>query len=125
FEGATVRMKADGPLVPLCERADDFTTASFVSQAANRTAQQLAGVDLLPKIKDRVLLTPELAPIFRGDDDTLTSRFSKVTRVLDGQGLVTHSGTHGRRGSSGDHLFAWIGCTTPLPERAWRIMGQL
>jgi len=125
FEGVMVCMKADGPLIPLCERSDKFTPASFVSQAANLTAQQLAGVDLMPKIKDKVLLTPELAPIFRGDDDTLTSTFSTVTRVLDGQGLITHSGTHGRRGSSEPHLFAWIGCTTPLPERAWRIMGQL
>ncbi|MBI4637614.1 MAG: zeta toxin family protein [Candidatus Rokubacteria bacterium] len=125
FENAKVRLTSGKPLEPLCYRSDKFTPAAFVSQAANRTGRELERVDLLPKIKDKVLLTPELAPIFRGEEDELTKTFSIVTRVLDGQGLVTDSGTHGHRGYAGCHGFAWIGCTTPLPERAWRVMGQL
>ena len=52
-------------------------------------------------------------------------RFSIITRVLDGQGLISDSGTHGRRGYEGDYLFAWLGCTTPFDASVWRVMGQL
>jgi|RhiMethySRZTD1v2_1073278.scaffolds.fasta_scaffold454199_2 hypothetical protein len=50
---------------PLCYVSDNFTPASFVSHAATRSSKQLASVDLLPRIKHKVLVTPELAPIFR------------------------------------------------------------
>jgi hypothetical protein len=123
FEGATVTL--NGKQVLLCYRSDKFTPASFVSQAANRTAKDLQGVDLLPRIKGRVLLTPELAPIFRGKEDELIQTFSILARVLDGQGLQTDSGTHGQRGYTGPHLFAWLGCTTPFEAKVWRIMAQL
>ena len=71
------------------------------------------------------MITPELAPIFRGKEDELAQRFSIITRVLDGQGLQTDSGAHGRRGHRGDYLFAWLGCTTPLEDRVWKVMAQL
>src|SRR5688572_20644295 len=53
------------------KRVDDFTPASFVSAAANRTADQLDSIDLLPQIKDKVMLTKELAPVFRDQEDNL------------------------------------------------------
>src|SRR5262249_58021796 len=86
--------------------SDNFTPAAFVSHAANRTTKDLGKVDLLPRIKHKVLVTPELAPIFRGKEDELAQRFAIITRVLDGQGLMTDSGTHGRRGYRGDYRFA-------------------
>lgn len=106
-------------------RSDNFTPASFVSHAANQKSQDLAKVDLLPKIRYKVLVTPELAPMFRGKPDDLAVRFAIVTRVLDGQGLTIDSGAHGRRGYTGDYLFVWIGCTTPFPPSVWRVMAQL
>jgi hypothetical protein len=109
----------------LCYRSDGFTPAAFVSQAANRTKKDLGQVDLLPRIKHKVLVTPELAPIFRGKEDDLARTFSIITRVLDGEGLVLDSGTHGRRGYQGDYLFAWLGCTTPFDAKVWRVMAQL
>lgn len=115
---------ADG--TSLTYRSDKFTPASFVSHSAKATSTQLASIDLLPKIQDKVFLTPELAPIFRGKPDDLTERFSIITRVLDGQGLTTDSGTHGQRGYEGTYLFAWLGCTTPLKDKqVWDVMGQL
>jgi hypothetical protein len=105
--------------------SDTFTPAAFVSQASNVSAHQLASIDLLPRIRHRVLITPELAPMFRGRDDELLDRFKIITRVLDGQGLQTDKGTHGRRGYRGDYLFAWIGATTPIEDRVFRIMEQL
>jgi len=102
-----------------------FTRASFVTHSARATEQQLAKADLLPKIRFKILLTPELSTIFRGKPDELAERFSVITRVLDGQGLTTDSGTHGQRGYTGDYLFAWIGCTTPFNDSVWEVMAQL
>lgn len=82
----------------LCYVSDNFTPAAFVSHAANVPKTKLAQVDLLPRIRHRLLLTPELAPIFRGKDEDLVKRFAILIRVLDGQGLTTDSGTHGQRG---------------------------
>jgi len=117
-----LEMFADHPLTYL---SDSFTPASFVSHAANVTRKDLESVDLLPRIKHKVLVTPELASTFRGKDDELTKRFSILTRVLDGQGLMTDSGTHGRRGYRGDYLFAWLGATTPFGGKVWDLMAQL
>ncbi|TKB65673.1 MAG: hypothetical protein E8D52_14815 [Nitrospira sp.] len=109
----------------LCYRSDGFTPASFVSHSAKASRGELEKIDLLPKIKNRVLLTPELAPIFRGDQDELTRRFATLTRVLDGQGLKTDSGTHGERGYEGEYVFVWIGATTPFDGQVWKVMAQL
>lgn len=119
FDGAAVKGQ------PLCYRSDKFTPAAFVSQSAKATTQQLRHVDLLPRIRHRVLLTPELSTMFRGKEDELAERFSIITRVLDGQGLLTDSGTHGRRGYEGDYLFAWLGCTTPFQPSVWKVLAQL
>jgi hypothetical protein len=119
FDGALV----NGDL--LSYRSDKFTPAAFVSSAANVSRDELEKVDLLPRIKHKVLLTPEMSTIFRGKQDELADRFSVITRVLDGQGLMIDSGTHGRRGYEGDYLFAWLGATTPLDTVVWRVMAQL
>jgi hypothetical protein len=91
-------MFADHPLTYI---SDNFTPAAFVSHAANVSRKDLEEVDLLPRIKHKVLITPEMAPIFRGKEDELATRFAILTRVLDGQGLQTDSGTHGQRGYRG------------------------
>jgi len=109
----------------LCYRSDSFTTAAFVSHASNVQKSKLGSVDLLPRIKHKVLLTPELAPTFRGKEDELTKRFTTLTTVLDGRGLTTDSGTHGQRGYTGDYLFAWLGGSTLFHDSVWRIMAQL
>jgi hypothetical protein len=96
------------------ERSDNFTPASFVSQAANRTSEELEEIDLLPKLQDKVLLTKELAPLFGGNRDSLLEIFARLTTILDGNGYVSHSGTHGRRGVSGRYVFNWLGATTPI-----------
>lgn len=119
FDGASVNGKQ------ICYRSDKFTPAAFVSHSAKATEKTLTKVDLLPRIRFKVLLTPELSTIFRGKPDELTERFSTITRVLDGQGLVTDSGTHGQRGYKGDYLFAWLGATTAFDPAVWKVMAQL
>lgn len=106
-------------------RSDKFTPAAFVSHHAGTSKKDLAAVDLLPRIRLKALVTPELAPMFRGRTDDLIERFSTLTRVLDGQGLMTDSGVHGQRGYAGDYTFVWLGATTPFQQTAWEIMAHL
>lgn len=107
-------------------RSDKFTAASFVSHRADRSKKQLGEIDLLPRIKDKTLVTPELAPLFRGKRDELTERFAVLTRVLDGDGYQTDSGAQGRRGyADGKYVFRWLGATTPLENAAVEVMGHL
>ena len=105
--------------------SDDFTPRAFVSHSANVSSFELEEVDLLPKIKDNVLLTPELAPLFEAPKDKLIDNFSTLTRVLDGEGLNRDSGVHGHRGYCGDYKFVWLGATTPLRSSVWTIMGKI
>ncbi len=48
----------------LC-RVDNFTPKSFVSHAASVAQDKLGEIDLLPKIRNKTMLTKELAPLFR------------------------------------------------------------
>lgn len=106
-------------------RSDKFSTASFVSQSANVTKNDLAKVDLLPRIKGKVLITPELAPTFRGERDTVEERFGTLARVLDGRGFTVDGGTHGQRGYTGDYCFTWLGATTPLDDAAFAAISNV
>jgi hypothetical protein len=125
FADSAITVKDGDESHPLVYLSDNFTPAAFVSHAANVPRDKLDKVDLLPRIKHKLLVTPELAPIFRGKEAELANRFAILTRVLDGDGLQTDSGTHGQRGHRGDYLFAWLGCTTPFDALVWRVMAQL
>ena len=76
-------------------RCDKFSPKSFVSHAANVSSGALKDVDLLPKLKNKTLVTKEMAPIFRGREQEMEENFSTVIAVLDGKGLMTNSGTKG------------------------------
>ncbi len=106
-------------------RVDKFTPASFVTHASNVKKEKLKDIDLLPKIKDRCLITKELAPLFRGKETDLQDNFSILITVLDGKGLVSTSGVQGTRGYDGDISFSWLGATTPLSNRVHKLMAQL
>ena len=105
--------------------SDDFTPRSFVSHSANVKVEELGAVDLLPRLKNKVLITPELAPLFESPRDKLIDNFSMLTRVLDGEGLNRDSGVHGHRGYSGDYKFAWLGASTPIRASVWNVMGKI
>jgi hypothetical protein len=107
------------------KRVDDFTPASFVSHASNKSSDDLASIDLLPQLKDKVMLTKELAPLFQDDEKELRQNFARLTSVLDGDGYTTYSGVHGERGYTGRYIFNWLGATTPIPDRTHNVMAQL
>ena len=108
-------------LVHVC---DSFSPASFVSLAANTKESKLKEIDLLPRMKDKVFIVPELGPVFQKRKDDLVENFAILTRVFDGEGLWRDGGT-GSRGYRGEHLFAWLAATTPLDYRVWTLMGKL
>jgi predicted transcriptional regulator len=96
-----------------------------VSHVAQKSEQELKKIDLLPRIKDRVLITPDLTTLFGAKAEELKEIFSLLTRVLDGRGLTIDSGVYGSRGYEGDYMFTWIGATTPIPHSVWDLFGNL
>src|SRR4030095_1848233 len=109
----------------LAYTSDNFTPASFVSHASNVKREELANVDMLPRIRYRTLIVRDLAPIFGVKEDELLKTIGILTRALDGEGLETDSGVHGKRGYKGDWLFMLLAGTTPIPPRVFRVMGTL
>jgi hypothetical protein len=76
----------------LAYTSDSFTPASFVSHASNVKREELARVDLLPRIRYRVMIVRDLAPIFGAKEDELLKTMGILTRALDGEGLRIDSG---------------------------------
>jgi predicted transcriptional regulator len=114
--------------IDLTYRSDDFTPSSFVSHYAGATEEKLAEIDLLPRIKGKVLLTPELLPIFDAPYETLMRNMGIITRILDGQGYTSDSGVHGQRGYKGfegDYVFHWLGAIALVPHRIWSLLGNM
>lgn len=102
-----------------------FTPKSFVTHSANLKESELEKTDLLPKIKDKCIVIPELAPIFGKRREDLLENLTILTRIFDGEGLESDSGSRGHRGYTGKYIFAWLGATTPLSYNVWKTMGKL
>lgn len=77
---------------------DSFSAKSFVSHSTAVKKSELVNVDMLPKIKNKFFLTPELSPTFAKKDDDLIEILGILTRVLDGHGYESDTGAHGHRG---------------------------
>jgi len=122
--GKTITLNFFSGLQELAYTSDSFSAASFVSHASNVKREDLARVDLLPRIQYRTLIIRELGAVFGSKDDDLIKSLGILTRVLDGEGLQTDSGIHGQRGYSGDYLFMLLAGTTPMPPRVFKIMGN-
>jgi hypothetical protein len=79
---------------------------------------------MLPKMKDKVFLTPELAPTFTSKEDELQKVLGMITRILDGHGFENDSGAHGHR-RYGNTMFVWIGAAVEIPYKVWKMLGTL
>lgn len=123
--GKTICVNFFDAIDELTYATDKFTPASFVSNASNVKREKLAELDLLPRIKHKAFLVRDLATLFSKRDDDLNECLGILTRVLDGEGLSTDTGIHGRRNLSGAYLFMMIAASTPLPTRIWKMMGSL
>jgi hypothetical protein len=103
---------------------DSFTPSSLVSHNSAKTEEELQKVDMLPKLKNKLVLTPELAPIITAKEDDLQKVMGIITRLLDGHGLENDSGVHGHR-KYGDTMFVWLGAAVEIPPRVWKLLGTL
>jgi DNA-binding transcriptional ArsR family regulator len=104
---------------------DDFSARSFVSHITGKTEDQLRRDDLLPKMKNKLFMTPELAPTFSAREEDLLQKLGIITRVVDGQGYESDSGACGHRGYDEDIMFAWIGAAVDIPYRVHKMLAYL
>jgi hypothetical protein len=105
--------------------SDSFTPKAFVSHSTSVSKDELEDIDMLPKIKDKCLLVPELSSIFAKKDDEIIDTLGILTRVLDGHGYQSDSGAHGRRGYSGEYMFTIIGAAVEIPHKVHRFLSNL
>jgi hypothetical protein len=109
--------------LPDAHSLDSFTPKAFVTQMAGRSEEQLAAIDLLKQIENKVFLTSDLAPLFSTNDEELGQIIGILTRVLDGRGYTNSSGAHGKRGY--DRIFfVWIGATVEVSKKMWSVMAS-
>lgn len=106
-------------------KLDTFTPASFVSHDASKTEASLRKIDLLPKIKHKIMVIPELSPLLTARYEDLMRNIGILTRVMDGEGYQSASGTQQPRGYEGDFRFGMIAGTVPLEHRVWQALGRL
>jgi hypothetical protein len=103
---------------------DDITPKAFVSHNADGKKGEF---DLLPRIKQRIIVTPEIGTWFRGDN--VDEYMAFLARVADGDGLVRSTGAQGTQGYEadypGEYRFGLIGCTTPPNKQAWNEMSHV
>ena len=104
---------------------DNFSPKSFVSHNSSVTKEKLRDIDLLPKLKDKFFLISELAPIFAAKDDDLLQMLGILTRVADGHGYESDSGTQGHRGYDERINFVWLGAAVDIPLKVYRILSTL
>lgn len=110
----------------LFHRTDKFTENSFISNRADvHTEEARQKLDLLRKLPDKVLITPELGAFLSGHKDKLAEKFGILTRVLDGEGLSTDTGAHGHRAIDYKVEFTWIGATTEITPNKHEALSQI
>src|SRR5690606_24654988 len=66
-----------------------------------------------------------LAPIFSNKDDELIQLLGMITRILDGQGFESDSGSLGHRGYSEDIMFTWVGAAVEIPRKVHKHLASL
>ncbi len=123
--GKTIVLNFFSELEELVYPVDNFSPASLVTHASNKARSELNNIDMLPKIKDKVLLVRDLAPIFAKRDEDLMANMGPLTRVFDGEGLETASGVHGKRGYKGTYMFTFLAASTPIRPKVWKTMSTL
>ena len=110
----------------LTHKLDAFSAKAMISHFAAASESELAKkVDMLPQIRHKIVFVADLSPMFSKRVDDLMENIGILTRVLDGQGYISHSGVHGRRGEHGDYRFGFIAATTPIGGQVWRVMSSL
>ncbi len=122
--GKTMLLKTFGGLNEQFCRRSDITPASFVSAGPSKSAGGSTNTDLLPQLEGRTLAVRDAQTLFGGSEQTIRSRWGTMARIMDGDGYFRQTATHGKAGYD-DIRFNFIGATTPLSPRAWKMMGNV
>jgi hypothetical protein len=110
---------------PFTFHTDKFSPRSWITHtSALETEEDLQRVDMLPKVKDRHFLTPELAPLFTSRDDELAQSIGDITKLADGRGFGSDSGAHGHR-EYGPTMFVWTGAAVDIPYKVYKLLAGL
>ena len=119
--------KKDSALASSVLRIDDFTPASLVSHASNKTPEQLAKIDLLPRMSTKCVIVKEMAPMFTGKDEDLMKKFGIFASILDGEGYISSSGSYGTRGYDEKITFSLLGAVTPevLTQKVYNSLSAI
>jgi predicted transcriptional regulator len=104
---------------------DDFSPKAWITHTTSvNSPEQLAAIDMLPRIKDHQFLTPELATLFNLKEEDLRVALAKITRIADGHGFASDSGVYGHR-AYGDTMFTWLAAVVDISNHAYRVMAHL
>jgi hypothetical protein len=105
---------------------DNFTPAAFVTNSMSvNSEEELARLDLLPQMTNHLFLTPELNTIFTAREEVVSQLLGIISRIADGEGLMTHTGAHGARGYEGPLMFTWIGAAIDIPFKIYKLLGNI
>lgn len=104
---------------------DNFSPKAWVTHNTAIPKDKLHEIDLLPKIKDKLFLTPELSPTFSKKEEELNEILGIWTRILDGNGYESDSGAQGHRGYNGEYMFVWIGAAVDIPRKVYKLLATL
>lgn len=104
---------------------DNFSAKAFVSHNTSVKREELQEIDMLPKIKNKLFLTPELSPTFSKKDEELNEILGIITRIADGHGYESDSGAQGHRGYTGEYMFTWLGAAVDIPRKVHKLLGTL
>ena len=103
---------------------DNFTPKSWISHSTSAESQEdLEFVDMLPKIRNKQFLTPELATLFNLKEDDLRVTLGTIIRLADGNGLASDSGAWGHR-VYGETMFTWLGAIVDIPHHVYKVLSQ-
>lgn len=103
----------------------NFSARAFVSHNTAIKREKLPEVDMLPEMRFKLFLTPELTPTFTANEDQLMETIGIITSVLDGKGYTSHTGAQGRRSYYGNYTFVWIGAAVDIPYRVHKLLATL
>ena len=76
---------------------------------------------MLLKMKNNLVLAPELAPLFAKPEDELREIISILTRVADGRGFENDTGL-GHKGVTGKVMFVMGGAAVEIPPNVYRLL---
>lgn len=110
---------------PNTVKKDKISNHSWVTHVATENPEELENIDLIRQMKDSLMLIPELAPIFEMREDILRDALSTLTRLADGNGLMSHSGMYGDRGLEGPLMFGFVGAAIRTPVALHKVLASL